>query len=93
MKNNARLAIETAWRLGSKCEDWNLAWFVLRDLEAVNLAGLSDLAWSGHKQGDVTKSDFKGFVEMLEQWLTDGKWPNDAGELRLPDSDARKENR
>ena len=69
VRHRARLAIETAKRIGERDQNWNLAWYILRDLEAVKMAGLSDLVWAGHHQGDVHKSDFNGLVCELEEWL------------------------
>lgn len=67
----ARDAIALATRRGEEERDWDLSWYILRDLEATELAGLSELAWSGYAQGGTTKGDFAGFVESLEKWIAE----------------------
>ena len=46
-----------------------LGWFVLRDTEAVKCSGMSDLAWSGHKEG-VTLGELRWFIAELERFLS-----------------------
>jgi len=66
---DARTAIETARRLASQYEV-RTGWFVLRDLEVTKRAGLSDLAWSGHRHG-VTLGELHWFIGELERFLSD----------------------
>ena len=61
-------AIATARRLADH-GDIQTAWFVLRDLEATKAAGLSDLAWSGHRQGNMTEGELNDFIAELEAWM------------------------
>jgi hypothetical protein len=68
----AAVAIATSRRLAEH-GDISTAWYVLRDLEATKSAGLSDLAWSGHQQGDVTERELNDFIAELEAWM---KAPN-----------------
>jgi len=49
--------------------DPHLANFVLRDLDATKEAGLSDLAWAGHRDGNLHKNDVKFLIELLEKHL------------------------
>lgn len=65
---DARTAIETARKFADQHET-RLGWFVLRDLEATELAGLSDLAWSGHEHG-VTLGELRWFIGELERFLS-----------------------
>lgn len=68
---DARTAIETARKFADQHET-RLGWFVLRDLEATERAGLSDLAWSGHQHG-VTLSELRWFISELERFLSANK--------------------
>lgn len=77
----ARAAIETARKFADN-DDVQLGWYVLRDLEATKRAGLTDLAWSGHKQGDVTKGELLWFIEELERYLSSA---NDPDQPRAPE--------
>lgn len=65
----AREAIALATRRGEERGEWDLSWYILRDLEATEMAGLSELAWSGYAHGGTTRGDFEGLVESLEKWI------------------------
>jgi hypothetical protein len=54
-----------------------LGWFVLRDTEAVKRSGMSDLAWSGHREG-VTLGELRWFAGELERFLS----ANNQGDTR-----------
>ena len=75
---DAHTAIETARKFADQHETC-LGWFVLRDLEATKRAGLSDLAWSGHREG-VTLGELRWFIGELERFLS----ANTADEPRAP---------
>jgi hypothetical protein len=69
VRHRATEAIAHAKKIAEKSQDWNLAWYVLRDLDAVKLAGLSDLAWAGHRDGNIHKNDLDGFIKDIEAWI------------------------
>ena len=56
--------------------DVNLANYVLRDCQAVKEAGLSNLAWSIHKN-TASKNDVLFLIEELEKFLEYGGEPCD----------------
>ena len=68
-KIDARTAIATARKFADEHEA-RIGWFVLRDLEVTKRAGLSDLAWSGHKEG-VTLNELRWFIGDLERFLSE----------------------
>lgn len=68
------IAIATARRLAA-AGDIATAWHSLRDLRSTKDAGLSDLAWSGHKQGDVTETELNDFIAELETWIAAHELP------------------
>jgi hypothetical protein len=48
-------------------------------LDAVKLAGLSDLAWAGHRDGNIHKNDLDGFIKDIEAWI---EMPNAGADLQ-----------
>ncbi len=67
---NIREHIALAKRiLDSNPPDEHLANYVLRDQPEVEAAGLSDLVWALHKDGNVHRNDVLGVIEHLEQYL------------------------
>ena len=45
-----------------------MANYLLRDIEVVRTdSGLSDLAWTGHKCGNLSKNDVLFLIELIEK--------------------------
>jgi len=51
-----------------------LANYILRGLQIVKDAGLSDLSWAMHREG-CCKNDVLGLIEYIENYITKGGKP------------------
>ncbi len=58
-----------AWAKKTMEADPHLANYGLRDTQEIKDAGLSDLAWTTHQDGYVTKNDVLYVIEKLEEYL------------------------
>ena len=62
-----------------------LGWYILRDLKATKLAGLTDLAWSVHKHGSSCSKELIWFIEELERYCSSANVGSEPQSQTTPD--------
>lgn len=61
--------------------DYGLANYLLRDWPELEAAGLSDLSWAYHQEGNITKYELEELIRLLEDWLEENDGRNNCDTL------------